>query len=104
MQQIVRYFQICTVIFQVICVEERIIVLSFQLKQTLHEILPYIFESTRLYVACISFLLFNKNIDTPRTKLSAHLNCNASIVRGAGHVTLIFFPEIANFPPPYLQV
>ena len=62
------------------------------------------FESTRLFVACISFLLFNKNIDTPRTKLSAHLNCNASNVRGAGHVTLIFFPEIANFPPPYLQV
>ena len=75
MQQIVRYFQICTVIFQVICVEERIIVLSFQLKQTLHEILPYIFESTRLYVACISFLLFNKNIDTPKTKLYSPYIC-----------------------------
>ena len=53
-----------------------------------------------------AFLFFfsTKKIDTPRTKLSAHLNCNASNVRGAGHVTLIFFPEIANFPPPYLQV
>ena len=73
------------------------------LSSTVYYVKYYVtyFESTRLFVACISFLLFNKNIDTPRTKLSAHLNCN---VRGAGHVTLIFFPEIANFPPPYLQV
>ena len=41
----------------------------FFLRHLLREILRYIFESTGLFVACISFLLFNKNIDTPKTKL-----------------------------------
>ena len=75
MQHIVWYFQIGTVIFPVMFALIEKTKQLFFLRHILLEILRYIFESTELFVACITFLLFNKNIDTPKTKLYSPYIC-----------------------------